>query len=94
MLISPLTKNALKSHEAISDGLKPPRVPMARTMATGPEAAKVNATTALAPWKPLKSETTWRSDGGRAAGRSRGMAMRAGRPPPRSRPSCPESRAR
>ena len=50
MLISPLTKNALKSHEAISGGLKPPRVPMARTMATGPEAAKVNATTALAPW--------------------------------------------
>jgi hypothetical protein len=75
MLINPLTKNALKSHEAISDGLKPPRVPMARTMATGPEAANVNATTALAPWKPLKSETTWRRDGGRAAGRSRGMAI-------------------
>ncbi len=69
MLISPLTKKAPKSHEDRSDALRPPRVPTARTMATGPEAAKTNATSALTAWTPPKSATTSRSEGGLSGGR-------------------------
>ncbi len=47
MLISPFKKNAPKIQEDKSEGASPPRVPTARMIATGPEAAKMNATTAL-----------------------------------------------
>ncbi len=47
MLISPFRKNAPKIHEDRSEGVSPPRAPTARMIATGPEAAKMNATTAL-----------------------------------------------
>jgi hypothetical protein len=58
MLISPLTKKAPKSQEDRSAALRPPRVPTVRMMATGPEAAKMNATSALTAYAPPKSETT------------------------------------
>ena len=44
MLISPFTKKAPNIHDDRSDGASPPRVPTARMIATGPEAAKMNAT--------------------------------------------------
>ena len=47
MLISPFTKNAPKIHDARSDAVRPPRVPTARMIATGPDAAKMNPTSAL-----------------------------------------------
>src|SRR5262245_49185685 len=45
--MSPFRKNEPKSQEAMSDGARPPRVLTARTIATGPVAAKMNATTPL-----------------------------------------------
>ena len=49
MLIRPLTKNAPKIHDARSAALSPPRVPTARMMASGPDAAKMNPTSAFTP---------------------------------------------
>jgi hypothetical protein len=43
---------------------------MVRMMATGPEAAKMNAASAPLPYRLPKSAMTWRSAGGAAAGRS------------------------
>ena len=40
-------KNEPNSHDDRSSGESPPRVPTARMIATGPEAAKMNATSAL-----------------------------------------------
>ncbi len=48
MLMRPLTKNAPKIHDDRSDGVRPPRVPTARMIATGPEAANAKATSPLA----------------------------------------------
>ena len=48
MLISPLTKNEPNSHDDRSDSLRPPCAPTARMIATGPLAAKMNATSPLA----------------------------------------------
>ena len=47
MLMRPLTKNAPKIHDERSEGVSPPRVPTARMIATGPEAANTK------PMKPL-----------------------------------------
>ena len=47
MLISPLMKNEPKIHDDRSAALSPPRVPTARMIATGPEAANTNAMNAL-----------------------------------------------
>ena len=48
MLMSPLTKNEPKIHEARSDSARPPWAPTARTIATGPLAAKMKPTSAFA----------------------------------------------
>src|SRR6266446_6577239 len=64
MLISPFTKNAPNIHEDKSDGASPPRVPTARMIATGPEAAKMNATRPLTTYTPPKSARTRRKAGG------------------------------
>src|SRR6267378_1669904 len=64
MLISPFTKNAPKIHEDRSEGVSPPRVPTARMIATGPEAAKMNATRPLTKYTPPKSARTRRTAGG------------------------------
>ena len=47
MLMSPLTKNTPKIHDASSASLKPPRVPTDKMTATGAVAAKTQ------PMKPL-----------------------------------------
>jgi hypothetical protein len=47
-VMSPFTKNEPKIHDDRSDSLSPPRAPTARMIATGPEAAKMNAISALA----------------------------------------------
>ena len=47
MLSRPLTKNAAKIHDAMSDSLSRPAAPTERTIATGPVHAKRNATIAL-----------------------------------------------
>src|SRR6059036_1797296 len=65
MLISPFTKNAPNIHEDKSDGASPPRVPTARMIATGPEAAKMNATRPLTKYTPPKSARTPRKTGDR-----------------------------
>jgi hypothetical protein len=39
-------------------------------MATGPEAAKMNAASAPLPYRLPESAMTWRSEGGAASGRS------------------------
>ena len=49
MLIRPFIRKPPKSQDATSDGSRPPRVAMVRMMATGPEAAKMNAASALMP---------------------------------------------
>ena len=72
MLTRPLTKNAPKIHEARSDSVSPPRVPTARMIATGPDAANTKATNALAAYSPPKSAMTCLSEGGAAAGFSSG----------------------
>src|SRR5688572_17841454 len=61
MLMSPFTKNAPKIQEARSDSDRPPRVPTARTIATGPEMEKRNATRALAAYTAPKSATAARN---------------------------------
>ncbi len=48
MLTRPLMKNAPKIQDERSAALSPPCAPTARMIATGPEAAKMNATSALA----------------------------------------------
>ena len=48
MLIRPLRKNEPKIHDDRSDSPRPPCAPTARMIATGPEAAKMNAISALA----------------------------------------------
>ena len=49
MLMSPFTKNEPKIQDERSDAVSPPCVPTARTIATGPDAAKMNPTSALTP---------------------------------------------
>src|SRR5688572_24359920 len=63
MLIRPLRKNEPKSHEAMSDGASPPRVATARTIATGPVAAKMNATTPLTACSRPRSANACRKIG-------------------------------
>jgi len=70
--MSPLTKNAPKIHDARSDSDRPPRVPTARMIATGPDAAKMKATSALAAYRPPKSAMTCLIEGGAAASFSSG----------------------
>src|SRR3989304_2078557 len=73
MLISPLRKTEPKIHDDMSEAVSPPRVPTARTIATGPEAAKMNATIALTRYTPPKSASTCRGAGGDAVGFSSGI---------------------
>jgi hypothetical protein len=49
MLMNPFSRKPPKSHDATSWAPRPPRVAMVRMMATGPEAAKMNAAKAAAP---------------------------------------------
>src|SRR5207249_6376140 len=65
MLISPFTKKAPNIHDDMSDGASPPRVPTARMIATGPEAAKMNATRPFTKYTPPKSARTPRKAGDR-----------------------------
>jgi len=51
----PFRKNEPKSQDAMSEGARPPRVLTARTIATGPVAAKMNATTPLTTCSPPRS---------------------------------------
>lgn len=79
MLISPFSANAPKSHELRSTGERLPRAPMARTIATGPVAAKMNATSALTACRPLRSASTRRREGVDAPAGSGGVEPRAGK---------------
>src|SRR6185436_3285704 len=63
MLMSPFRKNEPKIHDARSAGARPPRVPTASMIATGPVTAKMNATTPLTICSPPRSASAAREMG-------------------------------
>ena len=90
MLTRPLRKNAPKIHDDRSEGERPPRVPTARMIATGPEAAKMNATRPLTKYTPPKSASERRDAGAlKACARARRPSRCSGPASTRAAASSP-----